>query len=466
LFFRICIDLSVEAFDREDSNPSGNLSDAYIFTDALAKLIVLLVRYHGEESLEIDQGKPAYLESILALVVLVLNHHHVMHGEHFNQKVFFRLFSSILCEYHSAPEQLASQHKQIMLVFGEKFLALQPLYFPGFVFGWLSLISHRFFMPGLLLLPDRGGWSSYVKLLETLLSFIGGVLKPVIIPPTSKIIYKGVLRIILVLHHDFPEFLAENHLRLCEAIPSHCTQLRNLILSAYPSSFPELPDPFTAGLKVDRLVEIRIAPTVATDVEKPIRARGLKEILDSALTKGAMQEHIDAINRAVQTPTMKDSGVGFVPVNVDIMLLDSIVLYIGMHAIAQVGQKGGPTFVQSSPHALLLAKLVTELRPEARYYFLSAIAYQLRYPNSHTHYFSYALLFLFGSDQSEGVESDVRQQITRVLLERLIVHRPHPWGLIITLLELLKNPDYIFWDLPFIKAAPEVSDWIQLTSAA
>jgi CCR4-NOT transcription complex subunit 1 len=87
--------------------------------------------------------------------VLVLNHHHVMRGENFNQKIFFRLFSSIFCEFHAIGQQNGQQHKEITLVFGEKLLALQPLRFPGFTFGWLSLISHRIFMPGMLLLPDQ-----------------------------------------------------------------------------------------------------------------------------------------------------------------------------------------------------------------------------------------------------------------------------------------------------------------------
>ena len=34
----------------------------------------------------------------------------------------------------------------------------------------------------------------------------------------------------------------------------------------------------------------------------------------------------------------------------------------------------------------------------------------------------------------------MQEQITRVLVERLIVHRPHPWGLLITFIELIKNP--------------------------
>lgn len=48
------------------------------------------------------------------------------------------------------------------------------------------------------------------------------------------------------------------------------------------------------------------------------------------------------------------------------------------------------------------------------------------------------------------------EQMTRVLLERLIVHRPHPWGLLITFIELIKNPRYDFWRQPFTRCAPEI----------
>ena len=103
-----------------------------------------------------------------------------------------------------------------------------------------------------------------------------------------------------------------------------------------------------------------------------------------------------------------------------------------------------------------MAKLAKELDPEPRYYFLSAMAHQLRYPNSHTHYFSYAILDLFGTGLADQQDLEVRQQITRVLLERLHVIKPHPWGLVITMLELIKNPEYSFFQLPFILASPGV----------
>lgn len=43
-----------------------------------------------------------------------------------------------------------------------------------------------------------------------------------------------------------------------------------------------------------------------------------------------------------------------------------------------------------------------------------------------------------------------------MLLERLIVNRPHPWGLLITFIELIKNPRYNFWQLGFTHCAAEI----------
>ena len=269
----------------------------------------------------------------------------------------------------------------------------------------------------------------------------------------AKELYRGALRILLILHHDFAEFLADNHFRLCNIIPAHCTQLRNVVLSAYPSSFPELPDPFSAGLKVDRLEEIRKAPKIVGDIVSPLVRNGVKDVVDQSLRDKDLSEEIIAkIAEATYRPD--SSGFGS---SMDATFVHALVLYIGESAISSTSPKGSTSaFSKESVQASLMSKLAREFQPEARYCFLSSIANQLRYPNSHTHYFSYALLHLFGNDLADQQESDVRQQITRVLLERLIVHRPHPWGLIITLLELLKNQAYMFWDLPFIKAAPEV----------
>ncbi|MCJ1473816.1 hypothetical protein MMC13_002467 [Lambiella insularis] len=453
LFLRLCIESSIAAFERADMNPASDSNEAYFQIDALARLVTLMVKNQGEGEHIVKSSKPVYFNSILSLIILILNNHHVMRGEQFNQRVFYRLFSTLLYDWYDFGRGSgATQNKEMIMVFADNLLLLDPHYFPGFTYGWLSLISHRVFMPVILKHSDDEGCEPFAKIMELMLSYVSELLKPSAVPGVAKDLYRGVLRILLILHHDFPEFLAENHFRLCNTIPAHCTQLRNLVLSAYPSSILELPDPFTAGLKVDRLDEIRKAPPIRGDVIATLRRGNITGVIHNSLRSSEISdETIHHIIEAVDG----EAGESRLT-QPDSSLMHALVLYIGQTAISAAGAKPGPSFNLESAQASLMSKLAKELHPEARYYFLSAIVNQLRYPNSHTHFFSYALLHLFGSDLADQQESDIRQQITRVLLERLIVHRPHPWGLIITLLELLKNPTYMFWDLPFIKANPEV----------
>lgn len=150
LFLRLCIESAMESYEREDLSASGSSNEAYFITDCLAKLVVLLVRNQGEADGAVKGKKSAYMNSMLSLITLILNSYHIMRGERFNQKVFFRLFSSILCEWHDLGREGYSQDRDMILVFADNFLMLEPRHFPGFTYSWLILVSHRIFMPGLL----------------------------------------------------------------------------------------------------------------------------------------------------------------------------------------------------------------------------------------------------------------------------------------------------------------------------
>ena len=88
-----------------------------------------------------------------------------------------------------------------------------------------------------------------------------------------------------------------------------------------------------------------------------------------------------------------------------------------------------------------------------QHHLVSAMVLHLRYPNAHTHWFSSLVLHLF----EQANDETFREILTRVLLERLIVHRPHPWGALLTFIELLRNPKYDFWNKDFVRAVPEVT---------
>ena len=462
VFFRVCIDMTVDQHDMLDSQSKELPNKAYPQVDSLARLVIVLVKNVGELNGTVrGRSKAAYMDSLLAIITLVMNLHAVTRGERFNQRVFFRLWSSILNEWNDYARDSPPQDRDMLLVFANNFRALNPAHFPAFSFGWLTLIAHRAFMPALLKLANAEvstlgghdtkltdfsqGTVAYAELVSLAFSYIGHFLKPGSQPALAASLYQALLRVVLILHHDFPEFLAENHFKLCNSIPHPCTQLYNLVLSAYPSSFTELPNPFVTGLKTDRLEEMKKPPRLSDDYFTVLQTENLVEPIDGALRANNISA--DLISRLANTVLLPSSGGPIA----DISLIHAIVLYVGQ-STTSVGSKS-PTFVSNSAPAALLFKLSKELSNDALYHLISSMVNQLRFPNSHTHFFSYALLNLFSATETD---SNIRVQIARVLLERMHVVKPHPWGLVIITLELLKNPEYNFWGQSFVKDLPAV----------
>lgn len=90
-------------------------------------------------------------------------------------------------------------------------------------------------------------------------------------------IFQGTLRVLLVLLHDFPEFLCDYHYGFCDVIPPNCVQMRNLILSAFPRNM-RLPDPFTPNLKVDMLTDISLPPRILINFASKIQPAQFKKV--------------------------------------------------------------------------------------------------------------------------------------------------------------------------------------------
>lgn len=95
-----------------------------------------------------------------------------------------------------------------------------------------------------------------------------------------------------------------------------------------------------------------------------------------------------------------------------------------------------------------------------QHHMLGSIVLHLRYPNAHTHWFRSLMLHLF----LEVKDERFKEIMTKVLLERFIVHRPHPWGALVTFIELLRNPSYDFWSKDFIHVVPEVTVLLESVS--
>lgn len=114
---------------------------------------------------------------------------------------------------------------------------------------------------------------------------------------------------------------------------------------------------------------------------------------------------------------------------------------MGTRGITHIHNKGSTSSMSTithSAHMNIFQNLVVILNTEGSYLFLNAIASQLRYPNSHVHCFRYTMLYIF----AKAIVEAIQEHITRVLLERWIVNRPYPWGLLITFIELIKKTQH------------------------
>lgn len=116
-FFRVCAESSVNSYNK--CIAAGEFNYAFQALDAMSRLIVYIIKYHGDASgVNNDQAKVHYLTKILSIIVLVLADMHENQGPSFQQKPFFRFFSSLLNDLHSIETSLGPVYFDLLLAIG------------------------------------------------------------------------------------------------------------------------------------------------------------------------------------------------------------------------------------------------------------------------------------------------------------------------------------------------------------
>lgn len=270
---------------------------------------------------------------------------------------------------------------------------MQPHHLPGFAFSWLQLYSHRLYLP-LLLSQDSqpNGWTICFKLVSAHLSFLQSILIQQNKPrkQSEKAFYQGTLRFLVVLLHDYPEFLCRHYLQLIQLLPSDCIQLRNVILSSFPRDMI-LPDPFTTTLGY-MATNTCLPPTLFTEEEQDAPLKDLDTFLTGG--KSTMGKIGKFVIKYITTEEEGDEDV----VN-DNERIQRLVFYLGTRS------KLDTTKSLSENPAIQIYKYLSSRMPSSheQHILINAIVDHLRYPNSHTYFFSMTLLQLFAT-QSEFIK--------------------------------------------------------------
>lgn len=450
VLIRVALDGSVLQFEAA-INQGSSIDDGYLWVNALSSLIMAFVKSTGFDDSDPKSSPASLLASVWGLATMILNDHTRKRSERYCQRVFFRFFSSLLHESGAFFELLGEPHRDEMLLkIAPRLSALGPAMFPGFFYAWMGLIHHAAFLPALMDMEGEAGWAPYTKLIQQLLEFVGEQLNTAQLPDVIHKPYEAAVKLLIALQHDYPQYVAANSTALLASIPPHCTQLINTILFA---SVSKMPDPMTAGLDA---AGNQTGPShEGGNPAGFLQSIGLLDILNSALEKGPSEDAVAHMTHAINRG---DGRTGFGPssINANLRVIDAITGHIGRHAV-QRAVAGQPAFEPGSSGLMTLSMLVHELVAEPRHYLLLSIVNHLKEPNADMEFFSKALLEIFSHDLADPEETEIREQISRVLLERLIGFWPQPWGLLITVVELVKNDKYMFFELPFIKQTPEVA---------
>ena len=113
-FFRVSAESSVNSYMK--CMASGEYGYAFHALDAMSRLIVYIIKYHGDAAgVNNDQAKVHYLTKILSIFVLVLANAHEEQGSSFQQKPFLRFFSSLINDLHSIETHLGPAYFQLLI---------------------------------------------------------------------------------------------------------------------------------------------------------------------------------------------------------------------------------------------------------------------------------------------------------------------------------------------------------------
>jgi CCR4-NOT transcription complex subunit 1 len=270
---------------------------------------------------------------------------------------------------------------------------------------------------------SKQGWTAFHRLMTSLLRFLAPFLRKGQLGETIRALYSGTLRIFLVLLHDFPDWLARFGPSLVDIVPVNCIQLQNVICSSYPpQEIKLLPDPFSVEMTVESIPELaRPSPVFSDHLTTALQPADFRTILDTFLRSKTPPSFLTGLKeRVILNSGETQDGERAATVKYNEPLIRAVVLYSGLVAMHQMKQTGATTVLfspQSAP-ALILSRLVTDLEPEGRYLALTAVAQNLRYPSAQTGFFAEFVFhtYLHG-------EEKIREQIVRVLLERILVSK-------------------------------------------
>ena len=370
-----------------------------------------------------------------------------------NQRGYFRfLYNLIYLLNKNQTDELFfdSEHKRInyLNVIVDFLKNNSPSNYTGFTMGWLELISCNIFVSNYLEPPlnpqhpkkkDKTEkyekYEKYLTLLIELLNYLESLNQKVISDYNYIFFLEKVYKFFFLLVNSYPEFVSKYYYQLITSLSgdsSHFVQLKNVILSAYPSNAP-LVDIETGTISLNNeeesknneednnLFNIKNTATISFDSNNALEKNGFKNYIEKYIN----EENESYLENLVKNLNgIKDEK----EIN---KICNMIVIYWSQNKYKyNLNEKSAKSkeIIYKFYEYLLL-----NLNQVQRDMLIGAILNSLRFPCVQTLYYSNLFQELFLNIKGDNI----KEHMLNNLMIR-IIYKPQPWGLKFTFINLNK----------------------------
>ena len=423
----------------------------YRGVDAVHDLLMRLVKGCSWGETQGDGSAGLHLvKRVLSVVTAVLRNNHAFHASDpataswtklleknerpqasFYQQPYYRLLSNILGSISilgpkaasaaeppaagapgaDASAKPASPHLNLFLQhYGDILLKLEPCVVPGFAFAWLDLLSHRLLLHRLVVHQPL----VFLQLVKRAIHFLRPALLTTQFSEPQRLFYKGLMKLMMVVTFDFPQFHYAHAVELCNVIPPMCFQLRNVVLSARarqqrPATTPtdmfkmdesKLPTPKPVDYVAEVLQESvgGAAPEYSSeDLEWVVRGH-VSDVdqLVAAVVRAIRIERTPA--EAAEARAAKQPAYSIPRVSAFVTRLAELSV-----SSAETPLDEAEVVARRARAVHLLHTLLSAVDVEGKCLLLGSAANHLRDPNTHTFFYSRIMLALFKHPEATDV---------------------------------------------------------------
>jgi len=311
---------------------------------------------------------------------------------------------------------------------------IRPNILPSFCFLWFDLVSSSSLLVSLA--TENYSWPIMLLLVSDMVAFISKA-NNFPQPTIFQRVYMSFIRYLLVLSHEFPDFLSSSASYLLSLLPSEFVQARNIILSTSPKYICFIPLN-TPEMKIEQVLDIHqihysIMPMSSFLPDSlHVSINNYFESRDSNQRNNEMIIICDFVS--------KNPGV----------ILSLISLCFEITFPPKIMPIPKPLFTHL-PYFILMCSMLSRLDIIIVENFIDCFADNLKFPCRNTHFYIKLLIELFRKRIVVGEAYCISEIIVYTLVKRM-ASPPYPWGLQVLLCELIFNKDLQLFEMSFVSS--------------